>query len=254
LILKDEYGSTFDISSDTAVGQIVSFMRDKKADKIYKTDKKVLSVNIVNTATDTIWCQSYWDKKSPLFGILKKDVNSIAFKNGVTKYFTPQAVAELMASLSHKKQGDSVSAHLKLIPKQRSVGLNVNIGSPALFFSWNVDVFLSQYMSLELGTSFPFYGSLYGGAKFYYPFKHTQTEYTAIYTGMLYSFVSFGESGVGPLLYLPLGLHSTTKRGFNFSAEIALAAIIGRYGGSNGYYRAIEQVKPWGQLRFGYRF
>ena len=119
------------------------------------------------------------------------------------------------------------------LPKQRPFGINLNLGGPSLIASVNLDYFLSKNISFEAGGGL--FG-VYGGAKLYIP-----NGKTSFYFGYSRSIIVFGESGASILNYLPFGIYSIDKHGYNFAFEVAAM------GDSS-------KVIPWAQLRLGYRF
>jgi hypothetical protein len=240
LVIHDAFGVTYEITEGKAVKKSAPYLTKAKFDKVYKTDGTILSARIVDMARDTIKYQAYWDKKSPIFTLLKSDVEAIDFKNGTTEYYTQAAVNKLLVSFGEQKLLDK-NSH-SLISEQRNVGLNINLGGAGFLASVNVDAFLSRNFSLELGIPLGLKG-IYGGGKIHFPMQDKNGGFNSLYVGCLGTIALFPDSEGLAGLYLPLGFHSTAKGGLIFSVEIA--AIRTDYGFLD---------RPWGQIRFGYRF
>jgi hypothetical protein len=207
------------------------------ADKIYKKGGSVISVNILKTWGDTILYQSYMSTKEPVFSILKTDIDAIAFKNGAMNCYTQQGVDTLLAYIKQQLKSD-------IIPSQRNGGLSANLGGPSLFFSLNMDIFLSPNISLEVGAPLQLLiKGVYGGIKFHLPIAAQKRSFQSFYVGGIISTISSDLIDDRTFAYIPIGFHATYKNGFIFSIELAYL----------NKFRSNE-THIWGQIRLGERF
>jgi hypothetical protein len=240
MTVKDDFGATYDIVGAQGVKKPSLQTRTTPTDKIYKKDGSVISVKILRSLGDTLICQSYWSKESPVFGILKTEVDAVVFRNGATNCYTQRGVDSLLATLILNKQIDKEG--LK-IPTHRNVGIGFNLGGPSLFGSINMDIFLSRNFSLEFGAPLQLaIKGFYGGAKLHMPLASKSNTFLSFYTGCILSRVHILETSDDVYPYFPIGIHSTNNKGFILSGEAAVLG--GDLGGS----------RFWWQIRLGKRF
>ncbi len=248
--------------------------------KIYTKTGSVIVAKIVDITVDEITYKAPWTRKQPIFKLPRTEVNRLTVTDfwgvaydisdekaekripksetdstdKVYNYVGKQAVDNLIDSIRIKKRlRYNVQA---FVPEQRNIGLSFNLGGPSLIASWNLDFFLSRHLSLEFGSAYPIYRSFYTGAKIHFPLKSRATNYASIYVGGLFGKGALGkELGNYSALYFPVGLHTTSKKGFIFSLETAWVRPLDSYVDNRYYYRrSLDKSILWAQLRLGKRF
>ena len=130
---------------------------------------------------------------------------------------------------------------------ERSFGVCWNIGGATFYTSVAIDNFINEKISLEGGLGFGAPLGIYGGVK--YHFTSSKNVSGAPYIGFCAaSFLLSGDETILPYVYVPVGYHQVSNKGFDFAIELAWLSLshdIGRF-------NTLSHVL--GQIKLGHRF